>query len=229
MRSFALFALALTGVGCSTPYMRHPRFDAQYREAVAVAVLTSRLNPVPIDPAGPPDPERDPDAAVALAIQDELERRRFEVSWVQGTPQTDAAVTDLWGRIDTLLPRLVESYAPPGAEGARPSTFSATLGDVGPILDAFDSDLLLVVVAWGRPGQTTPLLPQLVGLLIQTALGVTSTPQPDVPAESCIRALLVDRTGEVIFFASVEGSSDVHVPSEARGLVHKVLEPLPMR
>ncbi len=205
------FTLALAGTGCSAPYMKHPSFDAQYRDAAAIAVLPPRYSPEFV--CGSTGCERDKQAygVIVKTIQDELERRHFEVAWVHETPDCATAIAQVSAGLDALMPRLLEAYAPAGAEGRRPATFHAVAGDVGPILDAFSSDLLLVVEAGGASSLARAEVP----------------PEPGVLPEAFIRVLLLDRTGEVVFFSSISDGTDVHAPKQAMGFVQRALEPLP--
>jgi hypothetical protein len=211
MRLATLVALALAGTGCGAPYMKHQRFDAQYRDAVAIAVLPPRYSPEFV--CGSTGCERDKQAYAVIVntIQDELERRHFEVAWVHDTPDCATAITQVSNGLDGLMPRLLEAYAPTGADGRRPATFHAMAGDVGPILDAFSSDLLLVVEAGGASS------------LAWTEI----SPEPGVLPKAFIRVLLLDRTGEVVFFSSIADGTDIYAPKQAMGFVRRAMEPLP--
>ncbi len=211
MRLAALVALALAGTGCGTPYMKHPRFDAQYRDAVAIAVLPPRYSPEFVCGATGCERDKQAFAMIVKTIQEELERRHFEVAWVHEMPDCATAIARVSSGIDALMPRLLEAYAPAGADGRRPATFHAMAGDVGPILEAFSSDLLLVVEAGGASSLAWTEIP----------------PEPGVIPEAFIRVLLLDRTGEVVFFSSISDGTDIYAPKQAMGFVQRAMAPMP--
>jgi hypothetical protein len=180
--------------------MQGPSLPEATRAAVAIAVFPPRFRPVGVAGPDAAELEREVFRALTASIQRELERRRFEVAWVRETPDSAAAMRDVAARFPGVFQLLREAYARPGAGGARPPAFSASVGDVRPVLETWASDLLLLVDAGGGP--------DTVG----------------------VQVALVDASGEVIFYsAAEEKGAYAFDPGVAAATAKKALARLPGR
>lgn len=190
----------LASAGCSAPYMQGPSLPQTARAAVAIAVFPPRFQPVGVVGTGAAELEREVFRALTASVQRELERRRFEVAWVRETADSAATMRDVAARFPGVFQLLRETYARSGARGATPPSFSASFGDVRPVLETWASDLLLLVDAGGGP--------DLVG----------------------VQVALVDASGEVIFYsAAEEKGAAAFDPGTAAEVARKALAPLPGR